>query len=66
MADVIGSPLESGVLQGPSPRDQKAGLHPVGTAETPVGYQTVVPDRNAQSRDDVEEHEHRPMSQVYP
>ncbi len=61
MANVIGSPLESGVLQGPSPRDQKDGFHPVGTAETPVGDQMVVPDRNAQSRDDVEDHEHGPI-----
>lgn len=45
MADLIGSPLERGFFQDPSPRDQKAGLHPSvygGVERAPRGWRLIM------------------------
>src|SRR5947209_4912899 len=61
VADMSRRPLERRVFQSPSASDQQSRLDPPRAVEASVGDETMVADRDAQTRDEVQEPEHGPI-----
>jgi len=61
MTQMIGGPFDSRVLKRPGASDQEGAFDPIRAVKTSVGHQSMVADRDAQSADDIEQTEHRPV-----
>lgn len=61
VADMVCRPLEDRVLERPCASNQESSLDPIGASEAPVGQQTMVTDRNAQSGHHIQQSEHGPV-----
>jgi len=66
VANVIGPPLEGGILERPSSGDQEYGLDPIGTQETPVRNQPMIANRNAEPGNHVQDSKHGPVQPGIP
>lgn len=61
MTQMVGGPFDGGVLQCPCTSDQEYTLDPVRAVKAPMGHQSMVADRNAQSADDIEQSKQGPV-----
>ena len=61
VADMVGAPKKGGVLNGPSPHHQQAGLHPGMTLEAAMGHHAVITHRDPHAGYDVEDGEQDPI-----